>query len=45
MAYRIDRIEKMIERELAIILSESAKNQLLKSFVTVTFVTDTNLSS
>ena len=41
MAYRIDRIEKMIERELAIILNENAKNQLLK-FVSITKVTVTN---
>lgn len=41
MAYRIDRIEKMIERELAVILNESAKNALLK-FVSVTKVTVTN---
>lgn len=41
MAFRIDRIEKMIERELAVILNESAKNQLLK-FVSVTKVSVTN---
>lgn len=37
MAYRIDRIEKMIERELASILMTDAKNELLK-FVSITKV-------
>lgn len=41
MGHRIDRIEKMIERELALILMEEAKNELLK-FVSVTKVTITN---
>ena len=40
MGFRIDRVEKMIERELALILSESAKNELLK-FVSITKVSVT----
>ncbi|MGM9900300.1 MAG: 30S ribosome-binding factor RbfA [Bacilli bacterium] len=40
MGYRIDRVEKMIERELAVILMEEAKNELLK-FVSITKVTVT----
>lgn len=40
MGFRIDRVEKMIERELALILSDSAKNELLK-FVSITKVTVT----
>ena len=38
MSYRIDRIEKMIEKELALILRDEAKNELLK-YVSVTKVT------
>lgn len=41
MAYRIDRIEKMIEKELAYILRDEAKNELLK-YVSVTKVVVTN---
>ena len=41
MSYRIDRIEKMIEKELALILRDEAKNELLK-YVSVTKVTVTN---
>lgn len=41
MAYRIDRIEKMIEKELAYILRDEAKNELLK-YVSITKVVVTN---
>lgn len=37
MGYRIDRIEKVIEKELAIILTQEAKSELLK-FVSITKV-------
>jgi len=40
MGYRIDRIEKMIEKELALILMTEAKSELLK-FVSITKVTVT----
>ena len=40
MGFRVDRVEKMIERELALILSDSAKNELLK-FVSITKVSVT----
>ena len=40
MGFRVDRVEKMIERELALILNDSAKNELLK-FVSVTKVSVT----
>ena len=40
MGYRIDRIEKMIEKELAVILMTEAKSELLK-YVSVTKVTVT----
>lgn len=41
MGHRIDRLEKLIEKELAMILFEDAKNELLK-FVSVTKVSLTN---
>ncbi len=40
MGFRVDRVEKMIERELALILNDSAKNELLK-FVSITKVSVT----
>ena len=33
MGFRVDRVEKMIKRELALILNDSAKNELLKSIL------------